>query len=91
VTPDERFLKMLMIAPCEFPRVAAGEPETPAPAKTEPAESTEVQEGCFVLVDARDLDRVLWESRRNRSALQAASLIAAIMMCIAIVGWVRGL
>jgi hypothetical protein len=84
VTPDERFLKMLMIAPCEFPQVAAG----PAPAKTE---STEVQEGCFVLVDARDLDRILWESRRNRSALQAASLIAAIMMCIAIVGWVRGL
>ena len=87
MTPDVRFLKMLMIAPCEFPQVAAGEPGIPAPAKTEPSE---VQEGCFVLVDVRDLDRILRESRRNRSALQAASLIAAIMMCIAIAGWVRG-
>jgi hypothetical protein len=88
VTPDERFLKMLMIAPCEFPQVAAREPEAPAPPVTE---STGVEEGCFVLVDARDLDRILWEVRRNRSALRTASLIAAIMMCIAIVGWVRGL
>ena len=82
-------MKMLKIEPCDFSKFTVSETEAPRlDAHTVPAFVYTALMDAYLRLDAK-CAVVYHRARRDRAALELACLIAALMTCVAVAGWMR--